>query len=81
MLGDAGRIAPQSSRAIFPGCHGNQAEVKYLFLFLFVVHMACSDADPITESLLSVPSQVEISLQTCQLLNGKVKHHRDSAQD
>lgn len=33
MLGDPGRIEPQSSRAIFPGCHGNQAEVKYSFLF------------------------------------------------
>lgn len=43
--------------------------------------MVCSDADPIKESLLSVQSQVESSLQTCKLLNGKVKQRRNGVQD
>lgn len=43
--------------------------------------MVCSDADPIKESLFSVQSQVESSLQICKLLNGEVKQHRDGVQD
>lgn len=31
-----GRIAPHSSRAIFPGCHGNQAEGNHLFSLLSI---------------------------------------------
>lgn len=43
--------------------------------------MVCSDADPIKESLPSVQSQVESSLQTSKLLNEKVKQDRDGVQD
>lgn len=39
--------------------------------------MVCSDVDPTRECLLSVQGQVEGSLQTFMLINGKVKQHRN----